>query len=74
MSGIPITDKERDAWLRARWSDASALQRPLPDGSLRAVLRGEKLDGQMVRANLATAASQPHLPTAGRVDSRTASG
>jgi len=35
---------EWETWLAASWSEAKALQRPLPDGSLRIVLRGEKED------------------------------
>ena len=60
MPAILTTEEERDTWLRAPWSDACALQRPLPAGPLRAVLRGEKQDGVMELVNLSAAASQPH--------------
>lgn len=36
---------EAEQWLTAPLRDALALQRPLPDGSLRIVSRGEKSDG-----------------------------
>ena len=62
MPVILTTEEERETWLRAPWSEASALQRPLSHGTLQIVLRSEKQDGDAELVNLADRAGQPHAP------------
>jgi putative SOS response-associated peptidase YedK len=45
MPVILTKREEIELWMTAPWKDAAALQRPLPDGSLRIVARGDRKDG-----------------------------
>jgi putative SOS response-associated peptidase YedK len=38
---------EVEAWLEAPWNEAARLQRPLPDGVLQIVARGQRQDGEV---------------------------
>jgi putative SOS response-associated peptidase YedK len=46
MPVILTTPAEYDLWLTAPWAEASVLQRPLGDGALEIVARGQKSDGE----------------------------
>ncbi|EAU41647.1 hypothetical protein FP2506_14479 [Fulvimarina pelagi HTCC2506] len=47
MPVILTEPDEIDTWLRAEWDEASSLQRPLPDGTLRIVAKGERSDKEI---------------------------
>jgi putative SOS response-associated peptidase YedK len=51
MPVILTEPDECEAWLKAPWAEAKALQRPLPDGALAIVARGERRDEGVVAAS-----------------------
>jgi putative SOS response-associated peptidase YedK len=62
MPVILTKPEEFETWLRAPWAEASRLQRPLPNHTLRVVLHGEDRDGSTELVNLAAEASPTVFP------------
>jgi putative SOS response-associated peptidase YedK len=64
MPVILTREEELETWMAAPWPEAARLQRPLPDGPLRIVARGERKD-EAVQLDRACCADQPSPPQRG---------